>query len=204
MSSLRSLAFIRASAMRRARALSCASFQCSPEIIERKIATKIATRIDTQTAAAMLQPPTNILHVSRRSRSGRKRPFVRRLLTFIGRITPDCEIWPATGTRPEVPIAIQTYQWLTDSSDEANLSSPENSLNLYYGFRYRASYPLSDQAGVPPRSPRRPVPFIGRTFDKGSTSVAQSAQTTQQIVIKPDLLSTGLEYACCEAVGCGL
>lgn len=72
MLSLRSLAFILASAMRRARALSCASFQCFPAIIGRKIATKMATKIDTQMAAHMLQSSSGSLHLSKRSRSGRK------------------------------------------------------------------------------------------------------------------------------------
>ncbi len=40
MLSLRSLAFILASAIRRARALSCAALQCFPDIIGRKIACK--------------------------------------------------------------------------------------------------------------------------------------------------------------------
>jgi len=62
MLSLRSLAFILASAIRRVRALSCAALQCFPDIIGRKIATKIATRM----AAAMVQSPTDSLHLKAR------------------------------------------------------------------------------------------------------------------------------------------
>lgn len=57
MLSLRSLALILASAIRRARAMSCASFQCFPDIIENKIATKIATKIASQAAAAIVPSP---------------------------------------------------------------------------------------------------------------------------------------------------
>ena len=87
MLSLRSLAFILASAMRRARALSCASFQCFPEMIERKIATKTATKIEINTAA-MMQSPASILHLSCWSRSERRGPFLRRALTLPRRIRP--------------------------------------------------------------------------------------------------------------------
>jgi len=70
MLSLRSLAFILASAIRRARALSCSALQCFPDIIiGRKIATKTDIKIATRTAAAMVQSPGNSLHVSRRDRA---------------------------------------------------------------------------------------------------------------------------------------
>src|SRR6185312_4064236 len=66
MLSLRSLAFILASAIRRARILSCAALQCFPDIIGRKIATRMA--------AAMAQSPANSLDFSRRSRLRGKGP----------------------------------------------------------------------------------------------------------------------------------
>jgi len=54
MLSLRSLAFILASAIRRARALSCAALHCSPDRISgRKMATKRAANMATNPAASM-------------------------------------------------------------------------------------------------------------------------------------------------------
>ena len=76
MLSLRSLAFILASAIRRARALSCAALQCFPDIIGRKIAIKSATKIATRMAAGMAQSPANSLHLSRRDHaSAQSTPF---------------------------------------------------------------------------------------------------------------------------------
>src|SRR5579884_1682376 len=86
MLSLRSLAFILASAMRRARALACASFQRFPDIIGRKIATKVATRIATQTAAVIMQSPTNSLHLCQGDhllgRKGTLSGTVRKIMSY--------------------------------------------------------------------------------------------------------------------------
>ena len=72
MLSLRSLAFILASAIRRARALSCAALQSLPDTIETKIATKIAIKMDTRMATVMVQSPTNksTLKATARGRKG--------------------------------------------------------------------------------------------------------------------------------------
>src|SRR4030095_789955 len=60
MLNLRSLAFILASARRRARALSCAALHCLPDItMGRKIANKVGRKMATKSAAPMvslLQP----------------------------------------------------------------------------------------------------------------------------------------------------
>ena len=66
MLSLRSLAFILYSAIRRACALSCAALHCFPDrtkalIIEKKIATTIEKKTATN-SAAFIQSPTNSLH----------------------------------------------------------------------------------------------------------------------------------------------
>ena len=54
MLSLRSLAFILCSAIRRARALSCAALHCFPDIINgRKMATNNARKLATNLASAM-------------------------------------------------------------------------------------------------------------------------------------------------------
>ena len=64
MLSLRSRAFILASASRRARALSSAALQCFPHIIiGRKIAVKTATKIATRIAAVMAHASENSLHL---------------------------------------------------------------------------------------------------------------------------------------------
>jgi hypothetical protein len=69
MLSLRSLAFILCSAIRRACALSCAALHCSPDIINGRKRRKMATNM----AAPIVQSPTNSLHLPRRSRLGAQR-----------------------------------------------------------------------------------------------------------------------------------
>jgi len=60
MLSLRSLAFILCSAIRRARALSCAAFHCFPDVIDgrkrRKMATNNARKIATAAPMCSLLP----------------------------------------------------------------------------------------------------------------------------------------------------
>lgn len=64
MLSLRSLAFILASAIRRARALSCAAPRRSPDRISgRKMATEIATKIATKMAVAAMSVSTKSIHL---------------------------------------------------------------------------------------------------------------------------------------------
>jgi len=60
MLSLRSLAFILASAIRRARALSCSALQCFSDIIGRKTATNIGRNIATNMAASMCSLPQTL------------------------------------------------------------------------------------------------------------------------------------------------
>jgi hypothetical protein len=70
MLSLSSLAFILCSAIRRARALSCAALHCAPEkhrIIEQKMATNMAANM----AASMCGPSTDSLHLPKTNRAQR-------------------------------------------------------------------------------------------------------------------------------------
>jgi hypothetical protein len=63
MLSLSSLAFILASARRRARALSCAAFHRFPDIISgRKMATKIATKMLTEMLTKMAVASMSVPH----------------------------------------------------------------------------------------------------------------------------------------------
>jgi hypothetical protein len=75
MSSLKSLAFILCSAMRCARALSCAALHCFPDITSgrkrRKMATNNARKMAT--AAPMCSLPRTSIDLSRRSRLGAQR-----------------------------------------------------------------------------------------------------------------------------------
>ena len=72
--SLRSLAFIFASARRRARALSSSALHCSPDmIIGRKVATNIAKKMATITAAPMFSLLQTVYTAPTRSRLGARR-----------------------------------------------------------------------------------------------------------------------------------
>ena len=63
MLSLRSLAFILCSAIRRARALSCASLHGFADIAARKNVTKVARKIARKMATRIVQSPTNSLRL---------------------------------------------------------------------------------------------------------------------------------------------
>ena len=63
MLSLRSLAFILASALRRARALSCAALHRFPDRISGRKLRKMATKMPTKMAVACMSVPTNSLHI---------------------------------------------------------------------------------------------------------------------------------------------
>src|SRR5205085_3438087 len=76
MLSLRSLAFILCSAIRRARALSCAALHCSPDRINgRKMATNTDTNIATNLAAPMCSLLRTVYAAKGDHGSGRTGPF---------------------------------------------------------------------------------------------------------------------------------
>ena len=81
MLSLRSLAFILCSAIRRARALSCAALHCFPDIINgrkrRKMATNNETKMATNMAAPMCSLPRTVYTSQGDHGSGRKGPPLR-------------------------------------------------------------------------------------------------------------------------------
>ena len=78
MLSLRSLAFILCSAMRLARALSCAALHCFPDIInERTMATNNARKMATNMAAPMCSLLRTVYASQSDHGSGRKGPFVK-------------------------------------------------------------------------------------------------------------------------------
>ena len=74
MLSLRSLAFILASARRRARALSCAALHCFPDIIiGRKMAKNVGRKMATKRAAPMFSLIQTVYTSPTRSRLGAQR-----------------------------------------------------------------------------------------------------------------------------------
>jgi hypothetical protein len=88
MLSLRSLAFILCSAIRRARALSCAALHCFPDRINgRKMATNIATNIATNPAAPMCSLLRTIYTSPRRSRLGEIRGEIRGQHTYCSKFS---------------------------------------------------------------------------------------------------------------------
>ena len=132
MLSRRSLAFILASAIRRARALSCAAFHWSPDSISgRAMAEKIATSMATKMAIACMSAPTKSLHLLVSDGTSRRCPApkhnqrrsgtasivptfantCRILLLPVGRAKRVCE---AGFVRPVVTRLAQVRAWSGD------------------------------------------------------------------------------------------